>query len=165
MGGERPAMHQRADRPEREARGDLSIAASGEAEENVASWIVVQSAAEVKRLKQNGVERVLPIACSAFCTQDSGVHVTNQIELITSYDFDNVCQILVSEPQPCPVKEHFEHVHVVLQTDTQPLATLCLLVPYLYDTRNCKRNTLKNWVFINSAGKQSRHRIDQFDKH
>ena len=130
----------------------------------MASWIRLQSEAEVKRLKQNGVERVLPIDCSAFYTCDSGVHVANQVELITSYDFDNVCQILVSEPQPCPVKEHFAHVHVVLQTDKHPLATLCILVPYLYDTRNCKRNTLKNWVFINSAGKQSRHRVDQFEK-
>lgn len=141
-----------------------NASAQGEAEEEVAAWIAEQSAAEVKRLKQNGVERVLPIACAAFCTQDSGVHVTNHVELITSYDFDNVRQILVSEPRPCPVKEHFAHVHVVLQTDKHSLATLCILLPYLYDTRSSARNTLKNWAFVNSAGKESRHRVDQFEK-
>jgi hypothetical protein len=134
---------------------------AGNVEEDVAAWVAGQTAAECDRLKRGGVERVLPLSCSAFCTQDSGAHVWNHVEVLSSFNFDRIRQILVSDPTLCPMKDNFSHVHVVLQTDTQELSTLCILVPYIFDRRN-KRNTLKNWAFVNSAGKESRHRVDAF---
>lgn len=136
--------------------------AQGEVEEDVAAFVAEQMRAECARLKQGGVERVLPMSCTGFCTQDSGAHVWNVVEVSTSYDFDKIRAILISEPRPLKMKEHYMHVHLVLQTDKHELSTLCMLLPYIYDSRN-KRNTLKNFTFANSAGKESRHRIDSFE--
>lgn len=134
----------------------------GDVEDDVAAWVGEQTRGECARLKQGGVERVLPLACAGFCTQDSGAHVWNHVEVLTRYDFDLVRGILVSEPRPLPMKEHFLHVHLVLQAGGHELGALCLLLPYVYDGRN-GRNTLKNWTFANSAGKESRHRVDAFE--
>ncbi|KAJ1624801.1 hypothetical protein T492DRAFT_1044540 [Pavlovales sp. CCMP2436] len=135
----------------------------GEVEADVGRWLAGQTAVEAERLKRSGIERILTLSCSGFCTEDTGAHVWNRMEVLTAFDFDKVRQVLLSPPQPCPLplKERFSFVHVVLQVEGRELSSLCMLMPYLYLAEN-KRNTLKNWTLVNSTGKESRHRVDSY---
>lgn len=127
----------------------------------LALWIAELSEREAERLRQGGVERVLPLTATSYATQDTGTVVLNRVDVSTGFDFDRVSQILISPPTECPHKPHFAHVHVVLQAGGQDLSAICLLVPYLYDTR-MKRNTLKAFVFKNKSGKETALRVDNF---
>mmetsp|Transcript_24715 Transcript_24715/g.82903 ORF Transcript_24715/g.82903 Transcript_24715/m.82903 type:complete len:145 (+) Transcript_24715:54-488(+) len=142
------------------SEGSLDAAAP-----DVKSWLEARSAEEVKALKERGAGRILALPCANFCTEDdSSGPVWNRIEVTSAFDFSKVEQVLLSPAREFPFKPNFDHVHVILQVAGQDVNSLCLLLPYVYDTRN-RRNTLKSWCFVNSRGIVSRLRIDDFVQH
>jgi hypothetical protein len=98
----------------------------------------------------------LPVKNMAVVREDGDV--VNRIEVNTGMCFDNIKQILVSEPIPCPHREGFLFVHVVCFTDlSKPMP---LLFTYLYDGR--EENSLQDFVFINNADQRTWHHISSF---
>ncbi|EPZ31407.1 hypothetical protein O9G_003129 [Rozella allomycis CSF55] len=90
---------------------------------------------------------------------------SNRVELKTTFDFDKVKKILISDPVDYPGKKGYKYVHVLLFTDK----SIFLIMPYIYDNalKTDKGinviNNLNDWLFINGLGQRSRHRIEQFD--
>lgn len=82
--------------------------------------------------------------------------VVNRIECDTTFDFNKVTMLLVSNDVACWVKEGYSYVNVVLFTE-KPVP---LLLPYLYDKARQPDNTLTEWVFINKNLERARHRVD-----
>ena len=84
--------------------------------------------------------------------------IINRLDLATAFDFDRVRQLLISPPIPCAPKVGFRYCHIVIMTDKK----LPLLMPYVFpdDTRN----TLQEWLLVNSQEKESRHSIQEFNE-
>ena len=135
-------------------RADDPSADEDEVEHDVLAWTRTQVQAEVDRLKQ------CDQACLSIPVKNMGVvHedgvLINRVEANTSYDFDQVKQLLLSDAVPCPCKPGYFYRNLVLFTGSIPL-----LMPYLYE--ESAANTLNEWWIVNNKLDRSHHRVEQF---
>eukprot|EP01138_Halocafeteria_seosinensis_P008599 gb/GECG01008789.1/.p1 GENE.gb/GECG01008789.1/~~gb/GECG01008789.1/.p1 ORF type:complete len:194 (+),score=28.84 gb/GECG01008789.1/:1-582(+) len=139
-----------------ENSGESSSA--GHPETNVKDWIQAKVKAEVDRLNSLG-QGVIPVEvrnCSVI--KGESASWMNRIEANTSFDFEQIQQVLRSEPEPCPVKQGYSFVYVVLFTNKLPL-----LVPYIYSTTGqYQSNDLTEWVFINNKMQEARRWVESY---
>lgn len=131
---------------------------SDKVETEVKSWLEGLVAKECCRVRRVNGTRVIPLPvknCGILVESKGKKNViVNRLEIDTGFDFDKVKQILLSPPIPCPVKPNFSMVFCVLLTE-KPLP---MIVPYMFDVTT-RLNFLREWVFINSRLKKSRHSI------
>lgn len=80
----------------------------------------------------------------------------NRVEVATTFDFNKVTMLLVSDETACWVKPGYAYVNIVLFTE-KPVP---LLLPYLFDKAHQADNSLKEWAFINKNLELSRHSVD-----
>eukprot|EP01114_Cavostelium_apophysatum_P000246 TRINITY_DN10239_c0_g1_i2.p1 TRINITY_DN10239_c0_g1~~TRINITY_DN10239_c0_g1_i2.p1 ORF type:complete len:152 (+),score=22.96 TRINITY_DN10239_c0_g1_i2:32-457(+) len=131
-----------------------------EVETEVSSWMNNQLDVELKRIKSMQSNAIpLPVKNMGIIREKKGNKelVINRLEINTSFDFDKIVQLMISDSTPCPMKKDFSYVNVVLFAD-KPLP---LIVPYLYLVD--KQNELKEWLFINNSLQRTRRRIDDFE--
>ena len=129
-------------------------------EPELVAWMREQVANEVARVKEEHGQAVLPLKVKNFAIiRKSSTKVVNRIEFDTAWDFDNVTQILVSEPIDVPpaLKPKAKYIQLVLLCD-KPLP---LLAPYIYSTSH-KNNDLHHWLFINNKLKHSMHEVEAY---
>lgn len=113
--------------------------------------------AATQRVTALGV-RVIPLRVRnmALVRQEDGKCI-NRLECATGFDFNKIAQIRISDPTPCPLKQGYAFINLVLFT-RQPVP---MLLPYLYDT-SVEGNDLTEWVFINSKLQRAHHRVGHF---
>ena len=99
----------------------------------VAEWCEAQANAEVARLKAMNQRSIMLVPKNmGIVSKDSEKMkriTVNRVEVGTGFNFDKVRQIMLSPRVPCPVKDGFEYVHVLLFTD-KPVP---IIMPYLFD--------------------------------
>eukprot|EP00928_Gymnodinium_smaydae_P013800 TRINITY_DN15007_c0_g1_i1.p1 TRINITY_DN15007_c0_g1~~TRINITY_DN15007_c0_g1_i1.p1 ORF type:complete len:204 (+),score=50.84 TRINITY_DN15007_c0_g1_i1:57-668(+) len=123
----------------------------------VKEWVKGELDKEVARVEACG-QKILRLAvknCSVVRPDKNSV--INRVEIDTTFDFDAVQQIMLSDAMPCPLEEKkgFSLRFVVLSTG-KPIV---MILPYLYDT-SMAGNSLREWSLINNKLKSSRHRVD-----
>lgn len=169
-----------------EIDGDDGVLVLEPPEKEVAEWMAGQLADEVKRVRGMG-QRVLPLsvlktslvrqeitsggsgaakkgsgaAAAAAAAAKTTTRIINAVELNTSFDFKSVpLQLLLSDATPCPVKEGFEYVNVVLVT-TAPRAPP-LIFGYIYK-KDVEGNGLQYWRLTNTDGEEVTLAVNTFD--
>ncbi|KAK8814166.1 hypothetical protein WA158_008028 [Blastocystis sp. Blastoise] len=139
-----------------ESKPNLSI----KPEQRVPTWIKEQLNHEIERLKANGAN-CLPLPVKSISFINDGRDYFNRVDLNTSFDFNKLKMVIISDPIPCPHKPGYNYINVVLFTEKlKPM-----ILPYIYDTSYAsKGHTLKNWVFVNNQGEEAYHTIDSFEE-
>lgn len=125
----------------------------------VKEWALKQLDAEVARVQACG-QRILKLtAKNCGIVRPEGGSVFNRVEVDTEFDFDSVKQIMMSDPEACPLQEKqgFCLRFVVLSNGKPTL----LILPYLYDS-SVADNSLQDWEFINNKMQSSRHHVNCF---
>ena len=127
-------------------------------------WITKHIHEEAERIKDQGLKPLVLIPKNyGIVLQDKSI--VNRMELDTGFDFNSrIKQILISETSKYPLKENYGYIHLILLTDNMKIP---LLIPYLFplefhDEEKCKKNTLKEWLFINAKGWRARHSIQEY---
>lgn len=129
----------------------------------IIKFIEQQVELEKNRLVEQGA-RILPVKIrnTALILERRGKGTTpskvNQIEFTTTYDFDNVVQILISNSIPVPHGEesNLRYVNLILLVG----GPIAMLVPYIYKQED--DNNLNEWMLVNANGKCSRLRVENF---
>ena len=150
-----------------------------EPESTVAVWIDEQIKQECQRLTNLG-QKVLPLRVFNYgllterpekeekATKKNkksntniakGRIITNRIEFGTNYNFDQIKQILTSPSIPCDSKPGYRYCHIILLTNTSPVA---LVFGYIWNNTLYNDNTLNRWLFINKLGKESLHIVNEY---
>jgi len=102
--------------------------------------------------------------------QKPNITIVNRMELDTSFDFEKIQQVMVSEAQPIPERDGFKFCSVLLFTD-KPVP---LLVPYVFlecisldDSTGRKGEKIKNpldtWLLVNNKFQSTRHHVAAFE--
>eukprot|EP01132_Coremiostelium_polycephalum_P010398 gene10398-12769_t len=124
-------------------------------EKQVVSWMKEQLKKEMKRITDMGSRSVeVEVKNTGVIKEDN--KVINRLELKTSFDFDKVVQIMISDSVECPHKKGYFYINVLLFTQ-KPIP---LIVPYIF--KKTKENKLTDWLFINNQFKRSQHKINEF---
>lgn len=144
---------------------DGGSAGSGDAEALVdretAIWIKRRSLQEMVTLKKRGcrdvdVCRVKNMGIVRQQQDNAPVIVLNRVEVSRAFDFDLVCQIMVSDAEPCPPKgESWSYVNVLLFTPDTTKTGSPMLLPYVF--QKVAENDLSRWRFVNSRLEYSDH--------
>jgi len=137
------------------ASADDAVQKAIDADRPIAQFMKDQADKEKIRLvKTGGVKiNILPVRNCGLLRENQDddpqkpvVKIVNRIEISNNYNFDQVAQILLSDPIACPApRQNYRYVNVILTSDSSPIAQL---LPYVYPLE--KQNALEHWVFINS---------------
>ncbi|CAA17804.1 hypothetical protein POMI540_4145 [Schizosaccharomyces pombe] len=141
-------------------------------DEKAKSWIAEKVEEELRRLESVGAKAIpLDVKNYSVMLDEDTDTVVNRIELMTSFDFDHVQQILLSAVQPYPYDKNLMFVYLVILT---PLPHP-MLIPYLFAPKvvgknllpradGLVENTLKRWTFINDKLKRSDTVVREFQE-
>lgn len=122
-------------------------------------WAKEKMDEEVKRLRDMGQKSTVMKVTKLYVEHDHETETfVNCIDVDTSFDFDEISQILLSDTEACPKKEGFGFVKVVLISHEASKPPV--LLPYLFDSSTT--NKLTFWSFSNKEGKNSRHEVENF---
>ncbi|KAK5583944.1 hypothetical protein RB653_005550 [Dictyostelium firmibasis] len=125
-------------------------------EKNVVVWMKDQLNKEKRRINRMGSKSIpVDVKNAGIIKEENGV-ILNRLELNTSFDFDKVGQIMVSESIECPVKKGYNYITVLLFANNP----IPLIVPYIYLKDG--QNKLTDWLFINNQFSRSRHSINEY---
>jgi hypothetical protein len=142
-----------------------------------AAWVSKQVEEEVARLMTMGQKVLrLPIANTAviveearFTPEKTGKKgnkaksrtetpagaseriISNRVEINTSFDCDNIADLLVGDSKEAPTKPGFAYCNIVLLPTSRTAPPL--LFGYVYDGTRYPDNDLSRWCFINNTGK------------
>ncbi|EFA77036.1 hypothetical protein PPL_09789 [Heterostelium album PN500] len=125
-------------------------------ETKVLNWMKEMLNKEIKRIKDQGAK------CIPFEVKNTGIVkedglVINRLEVKTTFNFDQVIEILISESTECPHKKGYHFINVLLFT-RKPVP---YIIPYIY--LKTEENKLTDWVFMNDLLGRSQHKINQFE--
>jgi len=121
---------------------------------DVSQWMKQQVQAEVVRIRSLNANAIpVPIKNVGIVRKSKGF--LNRLEVNTSFDFDKVKRLMISEPIAAP-KAGYSYVHVLCFTDQ----AVPLILPYLYHTN--PTNDLKHWLFQNNQFQRSQHCIEEY---
>lgn len=122
---------------------------------------------------QNNKEKSTTVTAEKSPNTQKEEKILNRVELDCLLDFENVVQLLVSEPELCDVKQKqkstttsgggggdFYYVNVILLMSK---GTFAYLFPYLY-SKSEKSNALQHWALINNQFKRTDISIDAFEQ-
>ncbi|KYR02641.1 WD40 repeat-containing protein [Tieghemostelium lacteum] len=125
-------------------------------EKKVVEWMKDQLRTEKKRIETMGSKSIeIEVKNTGIIKEGKNIH--NRIEMKTSFDFDKIVQIMISDAIECPVKKNYYYVNVLLFPKDKPIP---LIVPYIY--LKSADNKLTDWIFINNQLKSSNHQIKEF---
>ncbi|EGC34112.1 hypothetical protein DICPUDRAFT_12102, partial [Dictyostelium purpureum] len=124
-------------------------------EKKVVAWMKEQVNNEKKRIISLGSKSILVDVKNAGIVKEDN-KIINRMELNTSFDFNKVTQIMVSDSIECPMKKGYYYMNVLLFANNP----IPLLVPYIY--LKSTENKLNDWLFINNQFQRSQHRINEF---
>eukprot|EP00397_Hematodinium_sp_SG-2012_P061356 GEMP01081145.1.p2 GENE.GEMP01081145.1~~GEMP01081145.1.p2 ORF type:complete len:120 (+),score=19.13 GEMP01081145.1:674-1033(+) len=103
--------------------------------------------------------KVLPLHVKNMGVVHRRRKILNRIEFTTNFDFSKVDMLQISESHLiCPFKPDFKYCDVILSTKGQQ--KLVMLFGYLYAAKN--RDSLKNWLLINSKMEETELCVETF---
>lgn len=117
-------------------------------------WVKEQIAKEETRLRSMAV-RPLAMTVKNITTSNLG----HRIEIASSFDFDAVAELLVSEAIDCELKPGFVLQIVVLFTANGMKSNICMLVPIVIPESYRHANSM-TVTFVNANFAESTHRVD-----
>eukprot|EP00002_Diphylleia_rotans_P025290 TRINITY_DN4997_c0_g7_i1.p1 TRINITY_DN4997_c0_g7~~TRINITY_DN4997_c0_g7_i1.p1 ORF type:complete len:145 (-),score=35.38 TRINITY_DN4997_c0_g7_i1:76-510(-) len=126
--------------------------------EELKKWVKEQIDAEVSRIKAAG-SMAIPLSVKNMSIVRENKKVFNRLEVETAFDFDQIIQIMVSDPVACPLKTGNSYCHVLLFKDMQKPP---IILPYIYQPT--KSNKLNEWIIINQAMKRTILHVNSFRK-
>lgn len=130
-------------------------------DEQVAQFMKQQAEAEKQRLEKNGakVGVIAILNCGLVKRQEKNKQtLVNRVEANSSYNFNNIYQLMVSDPVAVPCKANYQYVNVILLSKASQVAQL---VPYVFPKD--KTNSLQHWLFINNQLQRFVHILSSCD--